>query len=42
MSDTYDFILNLRVIRDYEPDQLSTEDLEAILQAGRMTGSSNR
>jgi nitroreductase len=40
MSNTYDFILNLRVIRDYEPDPLSTADLEAILQAGRMTGSS--
>ncbi len=40
MSDTYDFILNLRVIRDYETIPLSTEDLEAILEAGRMTGRS--
>jgi nitroreductase len=40
MSDTYDFIINLRVIRDYETNPLSTEDLEAILEAGRMTGSS--
>ena len=40
MSDTYDFILNLRAIRDYKTDPLATEDLEAILQAGRMTGSS--
>lgn len=40
MHDIYDSILNLRVIRDYKSDPLSTEDLEAILQAGRMTGSS--
>ena len=40
MSDIYDFILNLRVIRDYKSDPLSTEDLGAILEAGRLTGSS--
>jgi nitroreductase len=40
MADTYDFILNLRVIRDYKTDPLSTKDLGAILEAGRMTGSS--
>ena len=40
MSDTYDFILNLRAIREYKPDPLSTEDLGAILEAGRWTGSS--
>ncbi len=40
MSNIYDFIVNLRVIRDYTPDPLSTEDLGAILEAARMTGSS--
>lgn len=40
MSDTYDFILGLRSIRDYEPQPLSKEDLGAILEAGRWTGSS--
>ena len=40
MADTYDFILNLRAIRDYKPDPLSDHDLEAILEAGRWTGSS--
>lgn len=40
MADTYDFIIGLRAIRDYEPDPLSNEDLGAILEAGRWTGSS--
>lgn len=40
MSDTYDFILGLRAIRDYERESLSHEDLGAILEAGRWTGSS--
>lgn len=40
MSDIYDFILGLRAIRSYEPDELSSEDLAAILEAGRWTGSS--
>jgi len=40
MSNTYDFIIGLRAIRDYKPDPLSTEDLEAILEAARWTGSS--
>jgi len=40
MSDTYDFILGLRAIRDYRPEPLSNEDLGAILEAGRWTGSS--
>lgn len=40
MSDTYDFIIKLRAIRDYEPEPLSNEDLGAILEAGRWTGSS--
>ena len=40
MSDTYDVILGLRAIRDYRPEPLSNEDLGAILEAGRWTGSS--
>lgn len=40
MADNYDFVLGLRAIRDYEPDPLSNEDLGAILEAGRWTGSS--
>jgi nitroreductase len=39
-DDTHDFILGLRAIRDYKPDPLSNEDLGAILEAGRWTGSS--
>jgi len=40
MADTYDFITGLRAIRDYRPAPLSNEDLGAILEAGRWTGSS--
>lgn len=40
MSDIYEFIIGLRAIRDYKPDPLSDQDLEAILEAGRWTGSS--
>lgn len=40
MSDIYDFILGLRAIRDYTPEPLSDEDLGAVLEAGRWTGSS--
>ena len=40
MADLYDFILRLRAIRDYEPDPLSDDDLAAILEAARWTGSS--
>ena len=40
MNDTYDFLMKLRAIRDYRPDPLTTEDLGAILEAGRWTGSS--
>lgn len=37
---SYDFILSLRAIREYKPEPLSNEDLGAILEAGRWTGSS--
>lgn len=40
MTDTYDFIIGLRAIRDYQPEPLTEEDLGAILEAGRWTGSS--
>lgn len=40
MADTYDFIIHLRAIRDYRPQQLDDQDLGAILEAGRWTGSS--
>lgn len=40
MSDIYEFIIGLRAIRDYKPEPLSNEDLGAILEAGRWTGSS--
>lgn len=40
MANTYDFIVNLRAIRDYKAEPLSDSDLEAILEAGRWTGSS--
>ena len=36
----YGFVKGLRAIRDYRPDPLAEEDLEAILDAGRWTGSS--
>lgn len=40
MADNYDFVTGLRAIRDYEQTPLSNEDLGAILEAGRWTGSS--
>ena len=40
MADNYDFVTGLRAIRDYEETPLSNEDLGAILEAGRWTGSS--
>lgn len=40
MADTYELIKNLRAIRDYTLEPLSNEDLGAILEAGRWTGSS--
>lgn len=40
MPDIYNFILKLRAIREYRPEPLAPEDLAAILEAGRWTGSS--
>lgn len=40
MTDTYDFIISLRAIRDYKPDALKDDDLASILEAARWTGSS--
>jgi nitroreductase len=40
MSDSYELIMKLRAIRSYRPDPISDQDLEAILEAARWTGSS--
>jgi len=40
MADNYDFVIGLRAIRDYTQEALSNDDLGAILEAGRWTGSS--
>lgn len=40
MNKTYDFIVGLRAIRDYEDRPISDEHMKAILEAARWTGSS--
>lgn len=40
MTENYEFVVGLRAIRDYRSEPLSAEDLHAILEAGRWTGSS--
>ena len=40
MNETYDSIISLRVIRPYEDRAVSEEDLAALLEACRQTGSS--
>lgn len=40
MSDVYQSILALRAIRSYRDEPLGNDDLGAILEAGRWTGSS--
>jgi nitroreductase len=40
MTDGYDLILKLRAIRDFRAEPISDEDLAAILEAARWTGSS--
>ena len=40
MTDTYDRILALRALRNYEDRPIAERDLERILEAGRWTGSS--
>ncbi|MBT8213606.1 MAG: nitroreductase family protein [Acidimicrobiia bacterium] len=39
-SEVYDAVKGLRVVRNFEDRQLSNEHLQAILDAGRWTGSS--
>ncbi len=39
MTNTYQAILDLKAIRDYQPIPLSEEHLDAILEAARWTGS---
>jgi nitroreductase len=38
--NSYDFVLGLRAIRDYGEQPISSEDMTAILEAARWTGSS--
>ena len=38
--EVYDAIKGLRVVRNYVDRQIADDDLEAILEAGRWTGSS--
>jgi nitroreductase len=40
MTTCYDVIVKLRAVREFKPDPLSDEDLGAILEAARWTGSS--
>lgn len=40
MSETYESILGLRAVREFEDRALSEEDLDAVLKAAQWTGSS--
>ncbi len=40
MSDHYAFVVGLRALRDYQPRPIAEEDMTAILEAARWTGSS--
>lgn len=40
MTDNYEFVVGLKAIRDYRSEPLSADDLNAILEAARWTGSS--
>jgi hypothetical protein len=40
MNETYESIISLRALREYEAQPVSEEDLNALLEAGRQTGSS--
>jgi nitroreductase len=40
MTDCYDLIVKLRAVRGFRPDPISDDDLGAILEAARWTGSS--
>lgn len=40
MTDNYEFVVGLRAIRDYRSEPLDPDDLKAVLEAGRWTGSS--
>jgi nitroreductase len=40
MNEIHDFILKLRALRDFTPAPISDEDMTAILEAARWTGSS--
>jgi nitroreductase len=40
MTDSYDLIVKLRAVREFSPEPISADDLGAILEAARWTGSS--
>ncbi len=40
MNEQYQFVVGLRALRDYEPTAISSDDMRAILEAARWTGSS--
>ncbi len=40
MTDFYDLIVKLRAVREFRPEPISDDDLGAILEAARWTGSS--
>jgi nitroreductase len=40
MTESYDLIVKLRAIRDFQPGPISDQDLQSILEAARWTGSS--
>ena len=40
MNDHYEFVVGLRALRDYQSKPITEEDMAAILEAARWTGSS--
>lgn len=38
--DNYDFVVGLRALRSYRPEPLRREDIDALVEAARWTGSS--
>ena len=40
MTDFYDLIVKLRAVREFRPEPISNDNLGAILEAARWTGSS--
>ena len=40
MNEHYEFVVGLRALRDYLPEPIAEEDMTAVLEAARWTGSS--